>query len=171
MKLAAVAVIFLTVSATTGELGSSCLAQARTTPPEVYERVDVLMVDAGKARQMPARMRLGADSLIVESAKTGARLKEIRYELIQSAEYSYSNHPRWKAGAGTIAGSFLFPPFLFLTMPFAIPLAFSKSRRHWLTVRSESDFVVLRLDKRNRQLILPAFEVHSGVKVASVGEK
>jgi hypothetical protein len=52
-----------------------------------------------------------------------------------------------------------------------IPLAFSKSRRHWLTVRTQEDYLVLKLDKSNRQIVIPAFEVRTGIKVESVGEK
>lgn len=137
---------------------------------EVFEKIDMLMVRGDKTDTRAVRLRLAEDSLIVESRNDGSVLKSIKYADIKSAEYSYSKHPRWKAGAGVAAGSLVFAPLLILALPIAIPLAFSKARRHWLTIRSEQDYVVLRLDKNNRKVLLPAFEVHSHIKVEALGE-
>jgi hypothetical protein len=47
-----------------------------------------------------------------------------------------------------------------------------KGKKHWLTLTSDKDFAVMRLDKNNYKLILPAVEVHTGKKVeTSVDEK
>ena len=153
-------------------LGTFCPAQpSGQSPPVMFEKVEVLSIEGQRVRRAPARLRLEADTLVVEDRKSRAVLKRFRYSDIESAEYSYSKHPRWRAGAGTIVGAFFFPPLLPLALPFAIPLAFSKSSRHWLTVKTRDDYVVLRLDKDNRQAILPSFEVRAGIKVESVGEK
>lgn len=137
---------------------------------EVFDKVDMLVVRGDKAETVPVRLRLAEDSLVVEARKGGGALKSFKYAEMKSAEYSYSKHPRWKAGLGTAAGSLVFAPLLILALPIAIPLAFSKSKRHWLTIRSERDYVVLKLDKNSRKVLLPAFEVHSGVKVEALGE-
>jgi hypothetical protein len=146
---------------------------AQTRPAknaDVFEKVEMLVPQGDGSEKVKVRLRLGPDALVVESRKTGAVLKTIPYAGIKSAEYSYSKHPRWKAGAGAAAGSLLLAPVFLLTLPLAIPLAFSKSKRHWLTVRGEQDYVVLKLEKDNRKLVLPAFEVRSGVTVEALGE-
>ena len=137
---------------------------------DVFEKVEMLVPRGDETERVKVRLRLGADSLVVESRKTGAVLKTLPYGEIKGAEYSYSKHPRWKAGVGTAAGSLLVAPLFLLALPIAIPLAFSKSKRHWLTVRGERDYVVLKLEKDSRKLILPAFEVRSGVSVEALGE-
>jgi len=137
---------------------------------DVFDKVEMLSIRGDKADKVSVRLRLEADSLILESRKTGTVLKNFKYSDIKSAEYSYSKHPRWKAGVGTAAGSLLAGPLFILALPIAIPLAFSKSKRHWLTITGEQDYVVLKLDKNNRKVILPAFEVHSHIKVEALGE-
>ena len=137
---------------------------------DVFEKVEMLTIRGDKADEVSVRLRLQEDSLILESPKTGSVLKAFKYSDIKSAEYSYSKHPRWKAGVGTAAGSLVFAPLLILALPIAIPLAFSKAKRHWLTIKGERDFVVLKLDKNSRKVILPAFEVHSHIKVEALGE-
>jgi hypothetical protein len=92
--------------------------------------------------------------------------KTFLYTDIKSAEYSYSKNPRWKTGLGLGAASIIFPPLLLV----AIPVGFTKHRRHWLTVRTENDYAVLKLSKSTRKLFMPTFETKSGVKIEAVGE-
>ena len=154
-------------------LGCAPSGAAQVNPPiaaDVFEKVEMLVPRGDETEKIKVRLRLGPDSLLVESRKTGAILKTLPYAEIEGAEYSYSKHPRWKAGVGPAAGSLLVAPLFLLALPIAIPLAFSKSKRHWLTVRGERDYVVLKLEKDSRKLILPAFEVRTGVRVEALGE-
>lgn len=137
---------------------------------DVFDKVKMISVHGEKTDEVSVRLRLEENSLVVESRRTGSVLKDFKYSDIKSAEYSYSKHPRWKAGAGTAAGSLALGPVFFLALPLVIPLAFSKSKRHWLTIKGEKDYLVLKLDKNDRKVILPAFEVHSNVKVEALGE-
>jgi hypothetical protein len=98
--------------------------------------------------------------LLIQSRKGGSELKNFAYADIKSAEYSYSKHPRWRAGAAAAIAIGIF----------ALPLFFMKGKKHWLTVRTEKDFAVLRLDKDNYKIILPTFEARTGRKVETVGE-
>src|ERR1051326_7747377 len=116
--------------------------EKKTATAEVFEKLDMLVVRGDKADTTAVRLRFADDSLIVESHKTGGVLKSFKYADIISAEYSYSKHPRWKAGLGTALGSLAAGPLFILALPIAIPLAFSKAKRHWLTLRSEQDYVV-----------------------------
>lgn len=135
-------------------------------PAQSFERVEMLVADGDRLREISVRVRLEPDQLVIESTKTGAILKTMSYENLKNAEYSYSKSPRWKTGLGLGAASFAFPP-LFLV---AIPLGFTKHRRHWLTVRADNDYAVLKISKSIRKVLLPAFETESGLKVEALGE-
>ena len=107
------------------------------------------------------------DELQIRSVANGTVLKTYKYADIKNSEYSYTKSPRWKTGLGLGAAAFfLFPPLLFV----AIPLGFTKHRRHWLTIQTENDYAVLKLSKKNRKLILPALEIRTGVEVKGRGE-
>lgn len=148
-----------------------CVAQEKNLQAtDTFEKVKMLDLRGGEADEIQVRILLKEASLTIESRKTNRILKDFKYSDIKSAEYSYSKHPRWKAGIGTAAGALLYPPVLLLALPVAIPLGFSKSKRHWLTIRTENDYAVLRLDGERRRLLLPAFEVRSGIKVEALGE-
>ena len=54
---------------------------------------------------------------------------------------------------------------------FALPVFFMKGKKHWLTLAAERDFAVLRLDKGNYKLVLPAVEMHTGRKVETASEE
>ena len=138
---------------------------------ETFDKAELLSVRGDRTESTPVRLRFDSDSLIVESRKTGATLLTLKYSDIVSAEYSYSKHPRWKAGVATAAAATVVClPLLILALPIAIPLAFSKSKRHWLTIRMEGQYAVLKLDKTNRKLVLPALEVRTGKRVEALGE-
>lgn len=158
-------------------------------PTEVFEKVELLTLNGKKAEKLPVRLRLEGKSLIVESKKSGEVVKTFGYSEIKSAEYSYSRHPRWKAGLGTVGagsvagaglgaigagglgaayGLLIFFPIM---VPVGLGLAASKSKRHWLTIKTGDDYIVLRLDKDISKLVIPAIETRTGLVVEDVGEK
>ena len=138
-------------------------AQAETV---VFNKVEMLVPNCGKVSERGVRLRFFVDELQSEATAERKILKTFKYADIKDAEYSYSKNPRWKTGLGLGAASVVFPPLLLI----AIPLGFSKHRRHWLTIRTGDDFAVLKLSKSNRKLILPAFETKTGVNVHGTGE-
>lgn len=91
----------------------------------------------------------------------GDTRKMFDYSSIKGATYSYSTHARWKEGVGAAVAIGVL----------ATPLFFTKSKKHWLTIRAGDDFVVLRLDKTNFRLVLPLFETKTGIRVERVGEE
>ena len=132
----------------------------------VFEKVELLVPSGEKISERGVRLRFLQDELQIEAITNKEILKTFKYTEIEDAEYSYSKNPRWKTGLGLGAASILFPPLILI----AIPLGFSKHRRHWLTVRTGSDYAVLKLSKNNRKLILPAFETKTGVTIHGEGE-
>ena len=139
------------------------LAQSGAT---IFEKVELLVPNGEKVSEKSVRLRFLEDELQIEARADKRILKTFKYSEIKDAEYSYSKNPRWKTGLGLGAASVLFPPLIFI----AIPLGFSKHRRHWLTVKTGTDYAVLKLSKSNRKLILPAFETKTGVTVSGKGD-
>ena len=119
-----------------------------------------------KVKETDVRVRFKDDSMQIESVGSGEIYKTFKYSDITNAEYSYTKTPRWKEGLGLGTSALIFPPMMLV----AIPLAFTKHRRHWLTLRTGSDYAVLKLSKSTRKLFIPAFESYSSVTVEALGE-
>lgn len=133
--------------------------------PQSFDKVELLVPSGKKPVEKSVVVSFNEDSMTIK-AKNSSLEKTFNYTEIKSAEYSYSKNPRWKTGLGLGAASVLFPPLLLV----AIPVGFSKHRRHWLTIKTENDFAVLKLSKSNRKIFIPAFETNSGVTVEAIGE-
>lgn len=133
---------------------------------DVFEQIEMLQPDGKTIRETDVRVRFDNDSITIQSTRSGQILKSWNYSDIRSAEYSYTKNPRWKTGLGLGAAAFVFPP-LFLI---AIPVGFTKHRRHWVTVRTENDFAVLKVSKSIRKLFIPAFETHTSVRIVALGD-
>lgn len=140
--------------------------KAQTANILTFEKAELLIPNGDNVSEKSVRLIFLEDSLQIESKGKEMIIKTFKYSDIKDAEYSYSKNPRWKTGLGLGAVSLLFPPLLLI----AIPVGFSKHRRHWLTIRTENDFAVLKLSKSNRKLILPAFETKTGVDIKGRGE-
>ena len=145
-------------------LPAAALAQKR--PAESYRNIELLEPSGDRTRETDVRVEFRDTSMAVVSVSGGTVIKELNYDDITSAEYSYTKNPRWKTGLGLGAAAFVFPP-LFLV---AIPVGFTKHRRHWVTVRTKDDFVVLKVGKGIRKMFMPAFETHSSVKISALGD-
>ncbi len=52
---------------------------------------------------------------------------------------------------------------------FAVPFLFIKKKKHWMTVRSDDKYAVIKLGDRNFRQIVAEFETR-GVKVADLKE-
>jgi hypothetical protein len=152
-KLAAIGVVITLVAHSTALLAQSAVDQ--------FHKVKLMVNTGDKPAETDAIIRLEKDQLVIRSKAGGADLKKFAYNSIKSAEYSYSKSPRWKSGIGAAVAVGVF----------ALPLFFMKGKKHWLTVQTEGDYALLRLDKGNYKIILPAFEARSGVKVETVAEE
>jgi len=133
---------------------------------ETFEKIEMLVSDGDNVREISVRVRFGEDAMVIESLEGGASPRTIKYADIRGADYSYTKSPRWKTGLGLGATAIIFPPILLI----AIPLGFTKHRRHWITIRGENEFAVLRLSKDVRRLFVPAFEVRTKVRIEAFGE-
>ena len=148
----------------------SLAANAFATPAGsnsfTFDNIEIMEPKGDNLRETSVRVVLGETSMQVISRSNGAVLKEWGYDKIKSAEYSYTKNPRWKTGLGLGAASVVFPPLLLI----AIPVGFTKHRRHWVTIRTEDDFAVLKVGKGVRKIFMPAFETRTSVPIKALGD-
>jgi hypothetical protein len=139
--------------------------QANSSTQE-FDKIELMVADGKNIRETDVRIAFDSGTMRIVSARDGKTLKEWKRGEITAAEYSYTKTPRWKTGLGLGAAGFLFPPIWLV----AIPLGFTKHRRHWVTVRTENDYAVLKVSKSIRKLFIPAFETSTGIKIEAVGD-
>jgi hypothetical protein len=147
----------------------SCLSLTAAPLPtgvETFHNIEFMQPNGDNLRETDVRVEFDDTTMRVISRSNRTVLKEWKYTEIQSAEYSYTKNPRWKTGLGLGAASILFPPLLLV----AIPIGFTKHRRHWVTVRTENDYAVLKVGKGVRKLFMPAFETRTAVQIQALGD-
>jgi hypothetical protein len=136
-------------------------AQGKPSANDTFRNVKMLVETGGKSEPTRVTLDLRSDGLVVETKKGYETLKSFPYAEIKAADYSFSKSPRWRAGIVTAAAFGVF----------ALPVLFLKGKKHWLTVRTDTDSAVFRLDKSNYQGVLRALEVRSGQKVERLGNQ
>jgi len=130
-----------------------------------FENIEIVEARGEVLRETSVRVVFDETTMRVISRSSGTVIKEWSYDKIKSAEYSYTKNPRWKTGLGLGAAGILFPPLLLI----AIPLGFTKHRRHWVTIRTDDDFAVLKVGKGIRKVFMPAFETRTSVQIKHSG--
>ena len=122
-------------------------------------KVEMLVTKGDDTKEEGSTLTFSENSLRVISKKNAMNAKEFNYKDIKSADYSFSKKPMWKTGAVTA---------LFIGV-FALPIFFMKSKAHWLTVRTEKDYAILKLEGDNYRQILAELETHN-IKVETIKE-
>lgn len=133
---------------------------------QTFDKVELVVLEDGKQAEKSATIGF-EDSAVRIRTKHDSDAKTFSYSDIRSIEYSYSKSPRWKTGIGLGAASIVFPPLLLI----AIPIGFTKHRRHWLMIRTDKDFALLKLSKRNRKLVIATIETRTGIRAEGLGDK
>ncbi len=142
----------------------SISAQTKEVNP-TFNKVKILQQEGDEINQRSVIVTFLEDEITINSDENNVN-KTFKYADIKNVEYSYSKTPRWKSGLGLGATAVLFPPILLV----AIPLGFTKHKRHWLTIKTEDDYAVLKLSKGDRKIFMPTFETKSGITIEAVGE-
>ncbi len=133
---------------------------------DTFENIELMQANGNNLRETSVRIGFGESGMQVVSRSNGSVMKDWRYDKIESAEYSYTKNPRWKTGLGLGVASVLFPPLLLI----AIPVGFTKHRRHWVTIRSADDFAVLKVGKGIRKVFMPTFETRTSIQIKALGD-
>lgn len=138
-----------------------------TTPFALATDYDIELVvpDGKKSKETDTVLRINEDSFqfLIEKPKFKEHEKKFDFKNLKVADYSYSKKPML-SGGGAVATALL------VGFIFAIPFLFIKKKNHWLTVQTEKEFAVMKLDGSNYRAIIAEFETH-GVKVKEVKEE
>jgi len=117
--------------------------------------VRTLVVDGNRSREVDALLGLEPASLVIRNRRDGSVIGTQPYGAIAAATYSNSRRPRWKSDPALApvpesvgGGGF-----------------FLSTAKHWLTLQTKSEFVILRLDDKNVQQVLSAIERRTNIKV------
>lgn len=126
--------------------------------------VELVVPDGKKSKETDAVLRINEENfeVIIEKEKFKEHEKTFTFSEIKIADYSYSKKPML-SGGGAIATALL------VGFIVAIPFLFIKKKNHWLTVQTDKEFAVMKLDKSNYRSIIAEFETHK-VKVNEVKE-
>ncbi|MBK6751045.1 MAG: hypothetical protein KA956_05155 [Pyrinomonadaceae bacterium] len=151
----AVFTVFAIVSATT----PTALAKG------VVYNVEQVVADGEKSKETDADLTIEQTTMEVapDKQKYKSLGKKFAFADIKAVEYSYTKKPVLSIG-GAVATALL------VSVLIGIPLLFVKKKNHWVTIRTETDFAVLKLGRSNFRQILAEFETH-GVKVNHVEEE
>ena len=128
-------------------------------------KVEQVVSEGKESKETDAVLTIKAESFSVmpDKAKFKESGKEFAFSDIKVADYSYSKKPMLSTN-GAIATALL------VGFIFALPFLFIKKKNHWLSVQTEKEFAVIKLDGSNYKQIVAEFETH-GVKVNTVNEE
>jgi hypothetical protein len=134
-------------------------APAQTSSPSF--EIDTLVSNGKKSDQVESMIYFQEASVKNTDKKSKGVIKEFNYADIKAADYSYAKKPLLSTTGAVLTTIAL--------GVFAIPFFFMKKKQHWLTLRTENDYVVMRLDKNNFRQILNEFEIRK-VKITTLNE-
>ena len=125
-----------------------------------FKKVNYIYQESEERKEKDARLIFASDKLLITHEDDPAKgtFAEISKASISKVVYEKSSHPRWKT-------------VVFLT-PWAL---FSKGKKHWLTIQyskpdNTEDFVLLKLDKKNYQMIIATMEAKTGKEIEKLLE-
>ena len=122
--------------------------------PNLFEVESLANPNAGKkdTRQVNAVLIFEKDSIKIQSRRTREIFKEFKYSDIKSAQHSHSKKAGLPISTGTaVALSVLSGMPLFLIA--------RKKDKHWLTISTDGDYAVLKIENDNYRLIRMEFIV------------
>lgn len=121
---------------------------------ETFADVRYLVVEGDKSRELQVSLRLEPERLEVRAPWNDTVLRAIPYQAVAAATYVRGRRPRGRQADG------LFP------MPGNVGSGglFGGSR-HWITLQTPGEFLILRLEDRNVVRVLMQIEARSGKKV------
>jgi len=123
-------------------------------PHVAFVDVKMLVVTDKKSQDQDVTLNLAAGQISLVSKKGGAALKTIPYKRLAHATYIHAHDPKWDPGLSS-------PP-----SDLEVPGSFLRSStRHWLTLQTKTDYLILRLTDDNWMTILQTIESRTGLKV------
>jgi len=114
--------------------------------PQSFGKVKLLETSGDKVRDVDVVLRLGAEEVVLVAQDSGRILRSLPYRSIAAAAYTQGKRPPNSTGGGGLGGLF-------------------RGTKHWLTLGTGKDALVLQLDKDNYRAILTAVEKNTAVKI------
>jgi hypothetical protein len=113
-----------------------------------------VLADGSRSREVESLLSLEPSIVITRNRNDGSVVRWLSYRDIVAATYNRARRPKGQSipGAAVVPGNF------------AGGGVFG-SARHWLTLQTASDFVVLRLEDRNVIAVLNGIEARTGLKI------
>ena len=100
-------------------------------------------------REVNAVMIFEKDALKITSRRSKETFKEFKYSDINYIEHSFSKSPQLSATTRSLIWGALFPELLLIP----------RKEKHWVTILTEEDFVVLKIENDNYRLLKMEFLV------------
>lgn len=132
---------------------------ARAQNQPVY-KAEMLVGGKKNIESKAVNILLDSDRLVISRSKKPFETKYIPFTEIESADYTYSDRPRYTAAAvGAIAFGIA-----------ALPVFFMKTKKNWLTINAGNDSAILQLQSEDYQMLLLALK-NKGVKITDSGDR
>jgi hypothetical protein len=128
--------------------------------PTTYE-VEILRNEGKDTREFNSKLNFGDEGFKIVSSRNATLYVEMNYADIQTAEYSFAKKP-YTSKAATVIISTLFPLA-------AVPLFFMRKKLHWLTITTDKNFTILKLEGDNYRQIITELEIRN-IKVEKLKE-
>ncbi len=154
MKFITLLLVFCLLTITT----PFALAQNNSSPAF---SVKTLVVDGKKSKEKDSKLIFSESSFKVTEEKNAVIIKEFNCAEVKVADYSYAKKPLVST-TQAVVGTILLGPLFLVTL-------FVKKKQHWLSIRTESDYVVMKLDKDSFRQIINEFEIRK-VTVNTINE-
>jgi hypothetical protein len=110
-------------------------------------------------REVNAVLVFEKDVLKIISRRKKEVFKEFNYADIKYVEHSYSKTPFFTSTTRA----------LILTMLTGLPIFFGEQEKHWLTVVTENDFAVLKIENDNFRLLKMEFVIRK-LEIENINE-
>lgn len=125
-------------------------------PTVSFAKMKLLVLDEGKSRDRDASLRLGPDALeVLDGERT---VQSTPYGDVIGFFHSHSREPRWATPNGDAV------PVLKVDGKFG----FLKGTPDWITVRTKSGFIPLRVPDEELRRVIAQLEARTGSKVVRV---
>jgi hypothetical protein len=132
---------------------------ARSQNQPVYKAE--MLVGSGKSvESKTVEISLESDRMTIRRSKKPFETKYIPFAEIESADYTYSDRPRYTAATlGAIAFGVA-----------ALPVFFMRTKKNWLTVNAGKNSAILQLQSGNYRMLLLALKA-KGVNISDSGDR
>ena len=125
--------------------------------PLDFQDVRLLVVVGTKAEEQPGVLNFGAGRVAVIGGQSGATLVAIPYTDLSYAYYTKAKDPKWSPVLAAPPGNVNLPGRLF------------SPARHWLTLQSQSSFLIARLSDSSWRQVLQTVTARTGLEVEHPG--